>query len=136
MGDAGSNYVVISADCHAGANVADYKPYLEARFHDDFDAWYATFENPYDDLVGQDAARNWDSARRLAEMQADGIVAEVLFPNTIPPFFPKTSLVHQPPGAGAETCVLADDVDVELERAVGQLHVVEQGPAQRLRLLG
>lgn len=101
MGDDGANYVVISADCHAGANVADYKPYLERRYHDDFDAWYATFENPYDDLAGQDAARNWDSDRRLREMEAEGVVAEVIFPNTIPPFFPKVSLVHQPPGAGA-----------------------------------
>ncbi|MGZ4677357.1 MAG: amidohydrolase family protein [Acidimicrobiia bacterium] len=100
MGAAGTNYVVISADCHAGASVAGYKPYLESRYHDDFDAWYATFENPYDDLEGSDAARNWDSDRRLAEMEADGVVGEVLFPNTIPPFFPKTSLVHQPPGAG------------------------------------
>ena len=33
-------------------------------------------------------------------MEADGVVAEVIFPNTIPPFFPKVSLVHQPPGAG------------------------------------
>ena len=32
-------------------------------------------------------------------MEADGVVAEVIFPNTIPPFFPKVSLVHQPPGA-------------------------------------
>ena len=30
-------------------------------------------------------------------MEADGVVAEVVFPNTIPPFFPKFSLVHQPP---------------------------------------
>ena len=57
-----------------------------------------TFENPYDDIAGVDAGRNWDSDRRLREMEADGIVAEVLFPNTIPPFFPKTSFVHQPPG--------------------------------------
>jgi predicted TIM-barrel fold metal-dependent hydrolase len=98
---AGRNYVVISADCHGGANVPDYRPYLESRHHDDFDAWLATFENPYDDIAGDDAGRNWDSARRLREMEDDGVVAEVIFPNTIPPFFPKVSLVHQPPGAGA-----------------------------------
>ena len=56
-----------------------------------------TFENPYDDLEGDDAGRNWDSDRRLAELEADGVVAEVIFPNTIPPFFPQASLVHQPP---------------------------------------
>ena len=43
--------------------------------------------------------RNWDSERRLKELEADGVVAEVIFPNTIPPFFPGASLVHQPPAA-------------------------------------
>ncbi len=33
----GENYVVISADCHGGANVADYRPYLQTQYHDDFD---------------------------------------------------------------------------------------------------
>ena len=98
---AGENYVVISADCHGGADVAGYRPFLDSHYHDDFDSWCATFENPYDDITGEGASRNWDSDRRLREMEADGIVAEVLFPNTIPPFFPKVSLVHQPPGAGA-----------------------------------
>jgi predicted TIM-barrel fold metal-dependent hydrolase len=97
----GDNYVVISADCHGGGNIGDYRPYLESRYHDDFDAWAETFENPFDDLDGDEGGRNWDSARRLRELEADGIVAEVLFPNTVPPFFPKVSLVHQPPGAGA-----------------------------------
>ena len=36
-------------------------------------------------------------ARRLHELESDGIVAEVLFPNTIPPFFPS----GQPPGPAA-----------------------------------
>jgi predicted TIM-barrel fold metal-dependent hydrolase len=94
-------YTVISSDCHGGANIADYRPYLESAYHDEFDAWMAGYENPYDDVKGDDADRNWDSDRRLSEMQADGIVAEVIFPNTIPPFFPKVSLVNQPPGAGA-----------------------------------
>jgi len=98
---ASQNYVVISSDCHGGANVTDYRPYLEARYLDEFDAWLATFENPFDDIVGEDGSRNWDSSRRLREMEADGVVAEVLFPNTVPPFFPKVSLVSQPPGAEA-----------------------------------
>jgi predicted TIM-barrel fold metal-dependent hydrolase len=97
----GDNYVVISADCHGGGNIGDYRPYLDSRYHDAFDAWAATFENPFDDLDGDEGGRNWDSARRLRELEADGIVGEVLFPNTVPPFFPKVSLVHQPPGAGA-----------------------------------
>ena len=98
---ASENYVVISADCHGGANVPDYRPYLESRYLADFDAWLTAFENPFDDLEGDDGGRNWDSTRRLRELEADGVVAEVLFPNTVPPFFPKVSLVGQPPGAGA-----------------------------------
>ncbi len=97
---AGEPYVVISADCHGGADVGDYRPYLERKYLDDFDAWLAGFRNPFDDLADDRASRNWDSARRLREMEADGVVAEVIFPNTVPPFFPKVSLVHQPPGAG------------------------------------
>jgi predicted TIM-barrel fold metal-dependent hydrolase len=95
------NYVVISADCHGGADVADYRPYLASRYYDDFDAWLSTFVNPFDDNVGEGASRNWDSGRRLRELEADGVVAEVIFPNTVPPFFPKSSLVLQPPGASA-----------------------------------
>ncbi|MEZ5209269.1 MAG: amidohydrolase family protein [Acidimicrobiales bacterium] len=94
-----ANYVVVSADCHGGASIRDYRPYLESRYHDDFDAWVGTFDNPYDDVKGADADRNWDSDRRLREMEADGIVGEVIFPNTIPPFFPKVSLLNQAPGA-------------------------------------
>ena len=32
--------------------------------------------------------RNWDDERRFGEQEADGVVAEVIFPNTVPPFFP------------------------------------------------
>ncbi|HVW80466.1 MAG TPA: amidohydrolase family protein [Mycobacteriales bacterium] len=94
-------YLVISADCHGGGNLTDYKPYLERRWHDDFDAWAATYEIPYEDMKGPDGERNWDSDRRLAELEADGIVAEVIYPNTVPPFFPKASLADQPPAANA-----------------------------------
>ncbi|MFE9371350.1 amidohydrolase family protein [Streptomyces sp. NPDC006711] len=90
-------YTVISADCHAGADLLDYRPYLETKYHDAFDAWAATYVNPYEDLLADTADRNWNSARRLAELEADGIVAEVVFPNTIPPFFPSASLMAPAP---------------------------------------
>lgn len=90
-------YTVISADCHAGADLLDYKPYLAARHHDAFDAWAATYVNPYEDLLADTADRNWNSDRRVAELEADGIVAEVVFPNTIPPFFPSASLMAPAP---------------------------------------
>ena len=94
-------YTVISADCHGGGWLTDYRPYLPARYHDDFDAWVSTYEVPYPDMVGPDGSRNWDSDRRVADLEADGIVAEVIYPNTVPPFFPKVSLADQPPAANA-----------------------------------
>ena len=92
-------YIVISSDCHAGADLLDYKPYLESRFHDDFDRWAAAFVNPFGDLERPDADRNWDSARRTADLEADGVVAEVVYPNTVPPFFPSGNLVATSPTA-------------------------------------
>ena len=94
-------YLVISADCHGGSDFAGYRPYLERRYLDEFDVWAAAYENPYDDLTGPDGPRNWDSDRRLHDMDSDGIVAEVIFPNSIPPFFPKASLTFQPPALNA-----------------------------------
>src|SRR4051794_11804348 len=94
-------YLVISADCHGGGNITDYRPYLSSKWHDDFDAWAASYEVPYEDMKGPDGDRNWDSKRRLTELEADGIVAEVIYPNTVPPFFPKASLSEQPPAANA-----------------------------------
>ena len=93
----GGRYTVISSDCHAGADLPDYKPYLASRYHDEFDAWAATFDNPFTDLVTTDAVRNWDSDVRRRELEADGIVGEVVFPNTVPPFFPSGSLVATAP---------------------------------------
>jgi predicted TIM-barrel fold metal-dependent hydrolase len=92
-------YLVISADCHGGGGLTDYRPYLASTWHEEFDAWAATYETPYDDLTGPDAYKNWDSDQRLKDLEADGIAAEVIFPNTVPPFFPKPSLVDQPPAA-------------------------------------
>jgi predicted TIM-barrel fold metal-dependent hydrolase len=94
-------YVVISGDCHAGADLRDYKPFLESRFHEAFDDWADHYVNPFGDLKRRDADRNWDSARRTRELEADGVVAEVLYPNTVPPFFPKSGLTALAP-AGTE----------------------------------
>lgn len=92
-------YAVISADCHAGADLLDYRPFLESKYHDAFDAWAATFVSPYGDLVQPDADRNWDSTRRMRELEADGVVAEIVYPNTIPPFYARGSLVATAPSA-------------------------------------
>ena len=90
-------YTLISSDGHAGADLLDYRPYLPSALHDEFDAWAASYVNPYADLLAPTAYRSWDSDRRLEETEADGIVAEVLFPNTVPPFFEEGGLVARPP---------------------------------------
>jgi predicted TIM-barrel fold metal-dependent hydrolase len=90
-------YLIISIDGHAGADLRDYRPYLASAWHDEFDAWADAFRNPWGDLERPDADRNWSSERRLRELDADGVVAEVLYPNTIPPFFPSGSLLAPMP---------------------------------------
>jgi predicted TIM-barrel fold metal-dependent hydrolase len=92
-------YTVISSDCHAGADLADYRPYLEERWHETFDRWMDGYENPFRDLTAPEANRNWDSDVRQAALEADGIVGEVIYPNTIPPFFPMSGLVTPTPSA-------------------------------------
>ena len=90
-------YTVISADCHAGGSMDAYREYLEAKYVDDFEAWRGAYRNPFRDLQGGGRARNWDDQRRWADLEADGQVAEVIFPNTVPPFFPTGALVARPP---------------------------------------
>jgi predicted TIM-barrel fold metal-dependent hydrolase len=97
MTNAGDRYVVISADCHAGGNMEMYRGYLDAEYLDDFDAWRTRYSNPFRDLQGDGRTRNWDDERRIAEQEQDGVVAEVVFPNTVPPFFPTGAMVARPP---------------------------------------
>jgi predicted TIM-barrel fold metal-dependent hydrolase len=99
--DHAARYTLISADCHGGGAITDYRPYLPQRFHEEFDAWAGSYVVEYEDLLGELGERNWDSARRLRDMEADGVVAEVIYPNTIPPFYPKSSLTFQPPPQNA-----------------------------------
>lgn len=92
-------YTIISADGHAGGDIPDYKPYLASKWHDEFDAWAASYVNPFADLLAATRYKNWDSDARLAETESDGIAAEVLFPNTVPPFFEESGLTATPPSA-------------------------------------
>ncbi len=99
--------IVVSTDCHAGLPIADYKPYVESKYHDVMDlavpvtikmmeksesrflikeindAWRAPVERQ---LTGA-----WDYRERLKMLAGDGIAAEVIFPDGItekntPPF--------------------------------------------------
>ena len=91
-------YTIISSDTHAGGSHADYREYLDPAYLEDFDAWRNKYKNPYKDLKDTDLrVRNWDNERRFKEQESDGVVAEVVFPNTVPPFFPSFVLFARPP---------------------------------------
>ncbi len=88
-----ARYTIISADCHAGGSMDQYAEYLDPEFREELAAWRSKYANPWRDLHGEGKTRNWDTARRFSEQEADGVVAEVLFPNTVPPFFPTNSVI-------------------------------------------
>ncbi len=99
--------LVVSTDCHAGLPVADYRPYVESKYHEMLDMaipithemmdksesmflikeindkWRAPIEK---ELTGA-----WDYKERLNMLSGDGIAAEIIFPDGItekntPPF--------------------------------------------------
>jgi predicted TIM-barrel fold metal-dependent hydrolase len=91
------HYTIVSADCHAGGNHEQYRAYLEAEWVDEFDAWRGKYSNPFRDLQDDGRSRNWDDERRISDLEQDGIVGEVTFPNTVPPFFPTGVVIARPP---------------------------------------
>ena len=94
------HHIVISADSHCGADLRGYKPYLEKKYHDDFEEWAASEEAAKQQealFAGRgrstrnvgidgdpelDADKNYSSERRLKDQQEDGVVA--LFFSQIP----------------------------------------------------
>ena len=99
MTDGNDRYTVISADTHAGGSHAMYREYLEEKYLDDFDAWRDKYKNPFSDLGDQRRLRNWDTEMRTRQQDEDGVAGEVIFPNTVPPFFPSFVLFARPPKA-------------------------------------
>jgi len=124
-----SRYTIISSDCHAGGNHAQYREYLEDRYKADFDAWRGGYKNPFRDLQDDGRSRNWDNDRRVGDLDAEGVAAEVVFPNTVPPFFPTGVVVAPAPrpeeleirlvGIRAHNRWLADFVGALPDRRVG-----------------
>ena len=80
--DLDSHYTIISVDCHAGGSHQQYREYLDPQYLDDFDAWRGRYKNPFRDLQDGGRIRNWDDDRRNSDLEGQGLVAEVVFPNT------------------------------------------------------
>jgi predicted TIM-barrel fold metal-dependent hydrolase len=87
-----SNYLVVSADGHAGPPAHVYRDYLEERFRERFDEFQAAvhagrvvnedFVAEWDEETGDhDLLAAYDSDARLAILDREGVAAEVLFPD-------------------------------------------------------
>jgi predicted TIM-barrel fold metal-dependent hydrolase len=128
-----SRYTIISADCHAGGNHAQYREYLESEYQDTFDAWRGKYSNPFRDLQDDGRTRNWDNDRRNGDLDAEGVAAEVVFPNTVPPFFPTGVVIAPAPspedfqlrlaGIRAHNRWLADFIAADPVRRFGQAQI-------------
>jgi len=104
-----SRMTVISSDGHVAARMRDYRPYLDAAFLQDFDDFLVEYEQHgvvttdptniserLDPELAESWRRDvaepgrldamWDPQRRIAEMDREGITAEVLFQEFATPF--------------------------------------------------
>ena len=90
-------YLLITADTHAGGSHAQYREYLDPAWRETFDAWRGGYKNPAQEHYGTKKMKNWDLAIRSEDQNSQGVVGEVVFPNTVPPFFRKTIVTAQPP---------------------------------------
>ena len=92
--------IVVSTDCHAGLPIADYKPYVESKYHQMMDmAVPVTIEmmeqaestflikeinDAWRAPIKQQLTGAWDYKERLNMLTGDGIAAEVIFPTVLP----------------------------------------------------
>ena len=104
-----SRITLISSDGHVAARMSDYRPYLESEYLEDFEAFlleYAKYgvvttdSTNITNRLDPDAAAEWKAKvadegrldsmwspqRRIAELDREGIAAEVLFQEFATPF--------------------------------------------------
>jgi len=95
-------YTVISTDCHAGASYdkGGFLDYVEERYHDAlrdemarltseqaermeklFASEFRSEQDGTDEAIDGGRSGAWDPDRRLQQLETDGIVAEILFPD-------------------------------------------------------
>ncbi len=109
--------MIISADNHASAPLEDYRPFLEKKYHADLDELhneekellaifgpFSSFPDEALELIDGDhairsggASRCWDTARRIQEMDREGVAAEIVHAGTqsgTMPFFSQVNKRH------------------------------------------
>lgn len=140
-------YLIVSTDGHAGLPMADYRSYLDSRYYDAFDRalpiqmeqtaraeesfLIADFNREWRAKAEYGLAGAWDSDLRNRIIDADGVAAEVLFPDGI------TEMNSPPFGAGLG--LKPWGVDPELQWAGARAHnrwMAEFCAQQPLRRIG
>ena len=86
-------YTIITADAHAGASIQSYRAYLDSKHQQLFDDWRGGYKNPQQKHIGSKKHKNWDATERIGDMDSEGVAGEVIFPNTVPPFFRTSVLI-------------------------------------------
>lgn len=147
-----SKICIVSGDGHAGTKVANYKDYLESRYWDDLkqaeveerhflmvtEGQSSFPEEALEAVDGRDAIRSggqsggWDPDRRVKEMDAEGVTAEIIHQghqHATMPFFSITNRPKPPElrqaGAKAYHRWLSDHMAATGGRAYG---VADPGP--------
>ncbi|HMC72128.1 MAG TPA: amidohydrolase, partial [Mycobacteriales bacterium] len=122
---------MISSDCHAGLPNEQYREWLDPEFRDTFDQSLADrarmMELAQRGILNEEFAEEWhhdneeglrggwDAARRDKELDADGVVGEVIFPDADA----VTAGASAPFGAGLSA---GGEVPVELLMAGARAH--------------
>ncbi len=100
-------YMLITADTHAGGSHEQYREYLEPKYREQFDAWRGGYKNPSQAHYGSKKMRNWDLDIRSSDQNGQGVVGEVVYPNTVPPFFNESIVTARPPRPDDYELILA-----------------------------
>lgn len=124
-------YLVISSDCHAGLPNEQYREWLDPEFRDAFDHSLAErarlLELAQRGILNEEFAEEWhreneeglrggwDAARRDKELDADGVVGEVIFPDADA----VTAGASAPFGAGLSS---GSDIPTDLLMAGARAH--------------
>lgn len=90
-------YLLITADTHAGGSHEQYRECLDPQYRARFDEWRGGYRNPSQAHYGSKKKRNWDLQIRTQDQNSQGVVGEVVFPNTVPPFYKKSIVTARPP---------------------------------------
>ena len=91
-------YLIVAADSHAGLPTEEYRQYLAREFHPQFDEFLGeraamieastklgvrdeNFAKQWFEQHERELAGGWDAATRNQALDADGVAAEVVYPD-------------------------------------------------------